>query len=262
MLKKRLIGTIIVKGGLAVQSFGYRRYLPLGRPDVLAGNLDRWGCDEILVLNIDRSRQNLGPDIELLKRLGAIGLSTPLIYGGGVRTAEQAAMVIHNGADRVCLDSALHHESQPIRDMAILLGSQALIGAFPVSMINDKIQWRDYRCGNSKPFTETSIPVLEEGVISEALLIDWLHEGVREGFDRNLIDRFPFPEVPLIAFGGISEPNQAASLLALTRVVAVAVGNFLNYKELAVQQFKDCAIGLPVRPANYMSSLLAIDEND
>jgi imidazole glycerol phosphate synthase subunit HisF len=57
--------------------------------------------------------------------------------------------------------------------------------------------------------------------------------------------------VPLIVFGGISEPMQASSLLALPQVAAVAIGNFLNYTELAVQQFKEYAACLPVRPAIY-----------
>ena len=46
MIPKRLIGVVIVKDGWAVQSFGYRRWLPLGRPEVLVENLDRWGADE------------------------------------------------------------------------------------------------------------------------------------------------------------------------------------------------------------------------
>jgi len=72
MLKKRLIGVITIKNGWAVQSFGYRRYLPLGKPECLVGNLDRWGADEILVQVIDRSEANRGPDFELLERLGAL----------------------------------------------------------------------------------------------------------------------------------------------------------------------------------------------
>jgi cyclase len=251
MLKKRLIGVIAVRDGLAVQSFGYRRYLPLGRPDILAGNLDRWGCDEILVLGIDRSRRGLGPDIELLKQLAAMRLSTPLIYGGGIRTVEQAAMVVHHGADRVCVDAALHHDAQPIRDMATLLGAQALIGAFPLSQSGAGLQWLDHRSGASQTFTSKNLSLLEEGVISEALIIDCLHEGQVAAFDAELVTRFPLLNIPLITFGGISEPEQAAALLSLPRVSAVAVGNFLSYTELAVQRFKQHAPSPLVRPATY-----------
>ena len=52
MLKKRLAGLITVLDGWAVQSIGYKKYLPLGRPEIIAENLERWGVDEILVLSI------------------------------------------------------------------------------------------------------------------------------------------------------------------------------------------------------------------
>ena len=60
MLRKRLIAVVTVLDGLAVQSFGYQRYLPLGKPECLVENLDRWGVDEIFVQVIDRSARNLG----------------------------------------------------------------------------------------------------------------------------------------------------------------------------------------------------------
>jgi len=66
MLRKRLVGVVTVRRGRAVQSFGYGRWLPLGRPEVLVENLDRWGVDEILLQCIDRSAQQLGPDLALL----------------------------------------------------------------------------------------------------------------------------------------------------------------------------------------------------
>ena len=69
MLHKRLVGVVTVKGGWAVQSFGYKSYLPLGRPEVLVENLDRWGADEILVHVIDRSVKKLGPDFNLIEKL-------------------------------------------------------------------------------------------------------------------------------------------------------------------------------------------------
>ena len=101
MIPKRLIGVVIVKDGWAVQSFGYRRWLPLGRPEVLVENLDRWGADEILLQCVDRGDR--GPDIALLERLCKRGLSTPLIYQGGVRSVADGVAVIQTGAERLAL---------------------------------------------------------------------------------------------------------------------------------------------------------------
>ena len=55
MLKKRLIATIIIKDNWAVQSFSYKSWLPLGKPECLAENYDNWGADEIVIsIQIDR----------------------------------------------------------------------------------------------------------------------------------------------------------------------------------------------------------------
>jgi cyclase len=44
--------------------------------------------------------------------------------------------------------------------------------------------------------------------------------------------------VPLIAFGGVSEAAQLDTLLAHDQVVAVGSGNFLAYREHAVQKLR------------------------
>lgn len=251
MLKKRLVGVITVKDGWAVQSFGYRRHLPLGRPECLAENLDRWGADEIVVLCIDRSRQGLGPDFPLLKRLGALGLSTPLTYGGGVHTVEQAAMVIQSGAERLCVDAALHSDPQPVRDMAALVGAQALIAVLPLSVEGREVRWYDYRSCQSVALAKSVSSLFSDGVVSEALVIDWRHEGEPNAFDMDLVRHFPIDGVPLITFGGLSDSAQLASLLALPRVSAVGVGNFLSYSEHAVQTFKQDLAEMPLRPPVY-----------
>src|SRR5690349_12519530 len=105
MIGKRIVGVVTVKDGWAVQSFGYNRYLPLGRPEVLVENLDRWGADEILLQCIDRSAAGLGPDMALLDRIGRRGLSTPMIYAGGVRHDQDAVDVVNAAADRVAVDA-------------------------------------------------------------------------------------------------------------------------------------------------------------
>lgn len=252
MLKKRLIGVITVKAGIAVQSFGYSRHLPLGSPECLAENLDRWGVDEILVLCMDRSRSGRGPDLELLRRLGALGLSTPLSYGGGVHTAAEAAQAIQAGAERLCLDTVLHTDPGAVRDMAALLGSQALVAALPMVMHNGEAWHYAYLQDSLLPYREEINRLFDDGIVSEALLIDAVHEGQRNAFDADLVRRFPRPATPMIVFGGISEPTQVAPLLAQSEVVAVAVGNSLNYSEHAVQNFKQHVQSPSLRPAIYM----------
>ena len=133
MLKKRLVGVVIIKNGWAVQSFGYDRYLPLGKPECVIENLDRWGVDEILVLCIDRSASSLGPNFKLLKNIARLGLNTPLIFGGGINSVKNGIDAIQLGADRICIDSMLQDHLEEAEELTKHLGAQALIGVLPLS---------------------------------------------------------------------------------------------------------------------------------
>lgn len=253
MINKRLVGVVTVKDGLAVQSFGYRRYLPLGRPEVLIENLDRWGADEILIQCIDRTKRGLGPDFALLEAVGRRGFSTPLIYAGGIRNAGDAVDVVQAAADRVVVDALIHDSVDAIAETGARLGNQAIIGSLPLALKDGQLQWLDYRDGRYGPLSDVVLDALRSGIISEALVIDWRHEGLPAGFDVNLLDALPVG-FPTILFGGISTPAQVRQLLNLPRVTAVAVGNFLSYREHAIQDIKKALPGTPVRPAAYQQT--------
>ena len=237
MLKKRLIGVVVVKNGWAVQSFGYNRYLPLGKPDCVVENLDRWGADEILVLSIDRSINGLAPDFSLIEKLSSLSLETPLIYGGGIRSASDGIKVVQLGADRVCVDSLLHDNLSIVHQLAQELGQQAIIGVMPVSCSNNIIEWLDYRKKIPLLLTEQHLDNCSK-VISELLVVDWANEGNHNGFDIKIINNFYSTSIPLIPFGGLSEGKVIDDLLSYKNISAVAVGNFLNYKEHSIQTYK------------------------
>ena len=256
MLKKRLIGVVTVRNGWAVQSFGYRRYLPLGRPECLVENLDRWGADEILLQVVDRSLPGhaaQGPDLELLRRVGRLGIGSPLVYGGGIRCEEDALQVVESGADRVLLDALLHDNPLAMGGISAMLGAQAVIGSLPLSYGALGLVHLNYRTGTSAPMSSGLVQMLASGLVSEVLVTDHLHEGDAAGFDERLVEDFPVRGMPLIAFGGISESEQQASLLGREAVSAIAVGNFLNYREHAVQRFKEGLTRVSIRPPAFES---------
>jgi cyclase len=237
MLKKRLIGVVTVKSGWAVQSFGYRRHLPLGRPEILVQNLDRWGADEILVQCIDRSTADLGPDLNLLGRISKLGIATPLIYAGGICDREVAVKVISHGADRIMVDSMLLDCPHLLEGVARDLGTQAVIAHLPARMIGDSLVAMDYRNRSERPLDQW-LEKLPHEWISELMVSDWQNEGLPGSFDERLLDISRQIDKPLMFFGGISEAEQIQRVLAHPQVVGAGVGNFLSYREHAVQSFK------------------------
>jgi imidazole glycerol phosphate synthase subunit HisF len=92
-------------------------------------------------------------------------------------------------------------------------------------------------------------------MISEVLLIDVDSEGRKDAFNFKVIDFFPNDEVPLILFGGLSSSELLNKALSNTKVSAVSIGNFLNYREHSVQALKS-DLGLQaIRPAVYQQEV-------
>ena len=128
MIYKRLIGCIIVRGGIAVQSFGFRKYLPVGKPEIVAESLCRWGVDEIILLDIDATPSNQGPNYKLVEKV-AERIFTPLTVGGGVKSLGHFKALLNAGADKIALNSIAIKEPTLITKAAESFGKQCIIAS-------------------------------------------------------------------------------------------------------------------------------------
>jgi cyclase len=235
VVKKRLVGVITVVGDLAIQSVSYKDYFPLGDPVVLIENLDRWGADEILVQCIDRTNTQSGPKFQLLERITRASITTPVIYAGGIGSVADAVHVVNLGADRIVIDNLLWNEISVVENIAKELGVQAVIGNLPVKVIDDQFIWTNYVTKDEVELNQYSLDRLPLDYVSEIMITDFVNEGHFSSFDERLLGLLPILNKPGILFGGISDPQQINRILASNSVVAVAVGNFLSYKEHAFQ---------------------------
>jgi cyclase len=247
MLNKRLIAMVTISDGWVVQSFGYKRLLPIGRPEIVAKNLDRWGADEIVLQFIDRSLSNLGPDFEVLDLIANLGLATPLIYVGGVANTQNAIEAVSRGADRIGIDAMMFDAPYEIRSISERIGSEALIACMPLSIVDNNVCWLDYKTKTNYKLDAKCFDILNRDNFSEILVIDWQNEGFANSFDLRLVQQFPDLGMGLIPFGGISTSRQIRQLLGQTGVVGVAVGNSLNYKESSIDFIKADLEGCSVR---------------
>lgn len=248
MLRKRLLGAVVVRQGWAVQSFGYRRWLPLGKPECVVENLDRWGADGIVVLAIDRGDK--GPDLPLIDRLGALGLSTPLTYGGGLTTKEHAIEAVRAGAERLVLDTVLSHNPQAVGAMASAVGAQALVAALPMVVGEEgQIQHLQHRTNRRGPMGAPILELIADGQVSEVLVIDAAGEGKGQGFNPSLVMAIEeYTDLPLLALGGLAKAEQIRSLLNRRQLAGVVIGNALNYQEHCIRKLKAALTDQPLRP--------------
>jgi cyclase len=229
---KRLIGIITVKDGWAVQSIGYKKYLPLGRPEILAENLDRWHLEEILIVDISRSAFKT-PNIDLVNSVASMSLSTPISYAGGINTAKHAIDVIKAGADRIGIENIFRDNYTEVQEITNSLGRQAIIRIQPLQVNGKKLQTYNYSDKSTKELDDIGYFLESSNLYSELMIVDYKNEGIKNGFNLELLNYFQKSNIQLICFGGISNSKQIRYLSKIQNISAIAIGNFLNFSELA-----------------------------
>lgn len=255
MLRKRIIGVVCIKDSWVVQSFGYNKYLPIGKLECILENLDRWGVDEILIQVIDRSINNYGPDLELLDKVASLGLGTPIMYSGGIRDEKDAIDVIQRGADRVCVDALFQEDENILRNISYRLGAQALVVSLPLFVELNEVYCLNYIKNIVNDKKDKLYNLIEDNIISEVLAIDMKNEGSLNGFNPQILSYLKDFDVPVIAFGGIDNIEVIRSLLERDNISAIGIGNSLNYREHSVQTIKNELISVAIRPPVYQSYL-------
>ena len=237
MAKKRLIGIIVIKDNIAVQSIGYKKYLPIGNPLYSIENLSWWGVDEIIILDINRSKFQQGPNFELLEKINNLNITTPLIYSGNIRNENDAKNVIKLGVERICFDNLLFKNFKLIEKISNEIGSQAIIINLPIVLKNNHLFVYNHVTKKILPLEDHNIFKIKLSCYSEILIIDYENEGKYGMFNLGLLKNLKLKK-DLILFGGLDETNKIKKLLKLNKVKGICIGNRLYFREHAYHNIK------------------------
>ena len=230
MAFKRLIAFVPIQNGQVVMSYGYLRHKPAGSLGTVLQNLDRWGIDEIAVVDISRGRNR--PDFSILEQIRVSAVRTPIAFGGGIRSASHAIAVVAQGCDRVIVETLMWQDPKEIDRISAAIGQQAVIGAVPLVYGSKGLTVAPINSPRSETWS-AFLNHLNELPISEIMIIDREHEGMAG--THKVSDYTPINETrhKLIWFGGL-DASQAAGLLKRQDTIGVAFGNPLLAKELVV----------------------------
>jgi cyclase len=234
MAFKRLIALVPVQAGQVVMSYGYKHHKPAGSLGTVLQNLDRWGIDEIAVIDISRGRDK--PDFSILEQIRFSAVRTPVAFGGGIRSARHAVSAVAQGCDRVIVETLIWQAPNEIDRIAEAIGQQAVIGAVPLVYGSDGLTTAPMHAAVGEAWGDYLKRV--EGLgISELMIIDRESEGAAGS--SKLGEQMPVIETlhKLIWFGGLSA-SQAAALLERPDTVGVAFGNPFLVNELAVNMHR------------------------
>ena len=229
-VQPRVIPVLLLDEGRLVKTERFSDPVFVGDPLNVISMFNELEVDELALLDIGRARSRQPLDLDLLTRL-ATECFVPLAYGGGIRTLEEAALVIEAGFEKVVLSSALVTDPREVERMVAALGAQAVVAALDVGR-----QGEIEQAMISGGTTETSLSVeqwcaLAETIgVGEVVVTSIAREGTRSGYDLDLIGTVASRmSVPVVANGGAGSTADLAEAISVG-ASSVAAGSLFVFQ--------------------------------
>jgi len=233
LLKTRLIATLLIRDGLIVQSFGFNKYLPIGKPRFPIQFVARWDVDEIVLLDISASSENRGPHENILEMLSHY-CYVPLSVGGGISSVKNVRQVIRAGADKAIINTHALARADLITEIADVFGSQCTVVSIDCRRENNG----QHQVFSNSGTKATGLHPIEWAKLcvdmgaGEIFLNSIDNDGSRLGYDLELIKSVvEAVNVPVIACGGVGNFSHFAPGILETGASAVAAGNIFHHIE-------------------------------
>jgi cyclase len=255
---KRVIPCLDVDAGRVVKGVEFVDIRDAGDPVELAAHYDREGADELVFLDITATHERRETIAQLARRT-ADEVFVPFTIGGGIRSVQDAQVVLDAGADKVSINSAALKQPQLIDEMARVFGSQCVVLAVDAkstadrsSSLNGDASWEAYLAGGRTPTGRDVVGWTREAVergAGEILLTSMDRDGTSNGYDLELTTAVSAAvSVPVIASGGAGELEHLVEALR-AGADAVLCASIFHYGRHTVAEAKAhlAAAGMPVR---------------
>lgn len=231
MTRVRVMPCLLLRGHGLVKTRKFKDPVYLGDPINAVRIFNEKEVDELVILDIDASREGREPDYDVIAEIAG-ECFMPVAYGGGVRTLEQARRLIRGGVEKVVVNTAATVSYDMIRETAQVFGRQAVVGAIDVK----KSLLGGYRVVSKSSSVEVRMP-LDEHVqalvaagAGEIFLNSVDRDGMMEGYDLQLIRRVARQvNVPVVACGGAGTVEHLAAAVHEGGASAVAAGSMFVF---------------------------------
>jgi len=239
MLKKRIIASIFIRDGIAVQSVGFKKYLPIGRPEISASAFNSWGADEILLVDISASLENRLISIDIVTRVAA-ECSVPLTVGGGIKSIKEIELLMDAGADKVLLNTANLDINSCLEIGRKIYGRQCMVAGLDYIKHKNNFYVYDHRSGNkTNTLLIDAVKHYIRNGAGELFVNDVLRDGKEIGYDLDAIKLVTSASiVPVIWCGGAGKPQHFLNAFKATKVNALSAGNIFHFAEHSINIIK------------------------
>jgi cyclase len=248
----RVIPCLDVDAGRVVKGVQFTDLFDAGDPVELASRYDAQGADELVFLDITASSDNRQTMVDVVSRT-AEAVFIPFTVGGGIRSVDDARLLLRAGADKVGVNTAAVDRPELVAELAEEFGSQCVVVAVDARRIAEG--WEVFTHGGRTPTGIDAVEWCQRSAdigAGEILLTSMDRDGTRDGFDleltRTVADSCP---VPVIASGGVGNLDHLVEGALSGRAEAVLAASIFHLGEFTVAEAKEHlqAAGVEVRPA-------------
>jgi cyclase len=189
MLRTRVIPTLLLQGRGLVKGQQFKNHKYIGDPINAVKIFNEKEVDELVFLDISATKNNRGPDFDLLADIASEAFM-PFGYGGGIKTVMQIEKLFSLGIEKAIVNSEAYFNHKLILDAAKVAGSQSIV----VSIDVRKSLFGIYEVYVNSGQTRTKIdPVsyaksMQDLGAGELILCSVDREGSGKGYDLNLLD--------------------------------------------------------------------------
>lgn len=222
---------MLLRNGGLVKTVKFKNPTYVGDPINAVKIFNDKEVDELMFIDIEASKQNRGPNYELISRISAEAFM-PFGYGGGIRNTEEIRKLTRLGVEKVSLNTIVSEDPEIISRAADIAGSQSVVVSVDVK--RDLLgRYRVYnhksgKAGGADP-VEFASQVQERGA-GEILLNSVDRDGTFSGYDIDLIRKVSAAvSIPVIAIGGAGSIDHFGEAVRLGKASAVAAGSFFVF---------------------------------
>jgi imidazole glycerol-phosphate synthase subunit HisF len=231
MYRARVIPCLLLRGYGLIKTRKFKDPVYIGDPINAVRIFSEKEVDELVILDVDASREGREPNYELIAEIAG-ECFMPVAYGGGIRTLEQVRHLIRSGVEKVVINSAACESTQVIADASQIFGSQAVVAGVDVR----KAIVGGYNVVSKSASVRTGLKLeehvqrlVEEGA-GEIFLNSVDRDGTMAGYDLDLIRRVTRQvNVPVVACGGAGSIDHLREAVRDAGASAVAAGSMFVF---------------------------------
>jgi cyclase len=239
MLAKRIIPCLDIKDGRTVKGINFEGLRDAGDPVELAKRYSEEGADELVFLDITATKEKRKTLVELVRKI-AQEIDIPFTVGGGIGSTGEIAELLHAGADKVSLNSAIVRDPDLIDRASQQFGSQCIVAAVDAKRSGNA--WKVFISGGSIETDKNAISWIQEAEhrgAGEILLTSMDRDGTKSGFDLDLLQKVnEVVNIPVIASGGAGTTKHCIDAVTVGKADAVLAASIFHFQEIEISELK------------------------